>query len=194
MTHDDARTLDAVYEDGECVGCGALQSLGRHGPECCLVPLLALVQRQAEEIARLTGERDQAEARTCGVIGARGAKPHPLRIPWALAAKAWSVYAVRYGGQSLERINERGGFHVDELDEFVPGWREEVSEIAAAKAQLSQMREALTFIRGAGCENYTSGSCRDHPERNVYARYTADRWCDPCIADAALLGKEPETR
>lgn len=62
----------------------------------------------------------------------RGAKPHPNRIPWSVAEKAYSVYASRYGkSQSLERLAERGGFGPGEMDDFYPNWREECSELTA---------------------------------------------------------------
>lgn len=49
----------------------------------------------------------------------------PTSIPWSLAEKAYEVYSSKYGtSQSLERLAERGGFGLGELDEFVPGWRE----------------------------------------------------------------------
>lgn len=53
-------------------------------------------------------------------------------IPWAWAEKAYAVYSERYGReQSLERMAQRGGFGVEELDLFAPGWREHASEEAA---------------------------------------------------------------
>ena len=73
-----------------------------------------------------------SDARTFPIQAERGAAPHPLRIPWALAERAYSVYVGRYGqGQTLERLAERGGFAPSEMDEFVPGWREEADECAA---------------------------------------------------------------
>lgn len=37
--------------------------------------------------------------------------------------EAFAAYAARYGNsQSAERLAERGGFSVGELDMFVPGW------------------------------------------------------------------------
>lgn len=54
--------------------------------------------------------------------------PYPRRIPWAVAERAFSVYANRYGrDQSLERLAERGGFGPGEMDEFLPGWKDELS-------------------------------------------------------------------
>jgi hypothetical protein len=48
----------------------------------------------------------------------------PTNIPWSVAEKAYAVYAAKYGTrQSLERLAERGGFGVSEMDEFVPEWR-----------------------------------------------------------------------
>jgi hypothetical protein len=62
----------------------------------------------------------------------RGAKPHPLRIPWSVAELAYSVYSGLYGrDQSLERLAERGGFGPGEMDEFLPDWRERCDEIVA---------------------------------------------------------------
>lgn len=65
----------------------------------------------------------------------RGAKPHPLKIPWRLAELAYSVYAADYGkSQSLERLAERGGFGPGEMDMFVPNWREQCSEMVELKS------------------------------------------------------------
>lgn len=51
----------------------------------------------------------------------------PRTIPWSLAERAYIDYSRRYGtNQSLERLAERGGFGPTELDEHVPGWREEM--------------------------------------------------------------------
>jgi hypothetical protein len=84
----------------------------------------------------------------------RGAAPHPLLIPWSVAEKAYSVYAARYGrSQSLERLAERGGFGPSEMDEFLPGWRDEVSEITRLRKELADARtpprQTLTAQRWA---------------------------------------------
>jgi hypothetical protein len=47
------------------------------------------------------------------------------------------------------------------------------------------MREALLIIGGYGCANYTRGHC-EHAGRIRAADFTADAWCDACIANAAL--------
>ncbi len=67
----------------------------------------------------------------------------PLSIPWSVAEKAYGAYASRYGtDQSLERMAERGGFGVEEMDALYPPWRNEVSEITTLRAALSREREA----------------------------------------------------
>lgn len=69
------------------------------------------------------------------VMYERNSTPGPTTIPWTMADRAYSIYSARYGKeQSLERIAERGGFGAGELDEFIPGWREELSELAALRA------------------------------------------------------------
>jgi hypothetical protein len=82
----------------------------------------------------------------------RGAKPHPIRIPWSVAEKAFSVYSARYGrDQSLERMAERGGFGPGEMDLFLPGWRDEVAEITSLRAALAAVTkerdEAATWAK-----------------------------------------------
>jgi len=51
------------------------------------------------------------------------------------------------------------------------------------------MRAALQLIAARSCERLTSGpgSCWNQPIWYPEAPYTADRWCDGCIALAALL-------
>lgn len=51
------------------------------------------------------------------------------------------------------------------------------------------LREALELIAGerGSCEGFTTGpmSCKKAGRRRI-ARYSADRWCDRCIANDAL--------
>lgn len=61
---------------------------------------------------------------------------------------------------------------------------------------LADLREALEHIAGGQqCSNYTGPPyCRDpRSGRTRDARYGADRWCDTCIALAALGQREPDT-
>jgi hypothetical protein len=56
----------------------------------------------------------------------------------------------------------------------------------------AQMEAALRLI-GGDCERFTQGLCSDEPKYSPYCEYTADRWCDPCIARAGLAGTLPDT-
>lgn len=59
-------------------------------------------------------------------------------IPWSLHLEAYDAYRKKYGAQEalidLEGRGCRGGFGVVELDTFIPGWRDKVSEIGRLKA------------------------------------------------------------
>lgn len=69
----------------------------------------------------------------------------PAGIPWELHLEAYAAYCKRWGPQpaliDLEGRNCRGGFGTDELDEFVPGWRDRASEITALRAEVERLRE-----------------------------------------------------
>lgn len=59
------------------------------------------------------------------IQSSRFSRPHPLQIPWVIAELAYSVYAGKHGrSQSLEDLAERGGFGPEEMDRFLPDWRE----------------------------------------------------------------------
>lgn len=64
-------------------------------------------------------------------------------IPWALHLEAYDAYCTKYGAQpaliDLEGKNCRGGFGVEELDMFIPGWRDKVSEITKLKARIAEL-------------------------------------------------------
>lgn len=49
-------------------------------------------------------------------------RPAASQIPWWLAEIVYAEYSRRFGSiQSLERINERGGFGREEIIEFLKG-------------------------------------------------------------------------
>lgn len=76
-------------------------------------------------------------------------RPHPQTIPWPMAELAYSVYRYRHGSaQSLERLAERGGFGVSELDELLPSWRADLDSNVALERQVAASRAALEFIAG----------------------------------------------
>ena len=69
-------------------------------------------------------------------------------VPWDMGQRAYEGYSGEYGSsQSIERIAERGGFHPNEMDQFVPGWREELSEITALRAEVERLRKSTPVAR-----------------------------------------------
>lgn len=65
-------------------------------------------------------------------------------IPWDMHLEAYSVYCKKYGAQEALITGWcRGGFGTDELDMFIPGWRDRISRITALESQLQAMRTAL---------------------------------------------------
>jgi hypothetical protein len=72
---------------------------------------------------------------------------YPRGIPWSLHLDAYDAYCKKWGPQpaliDLEERNCRGGFSAGDLDEFIPGWRDKVSEIGSLKAEVAALRVAL---------------------------------------------------
>jgi hypothetical protein len=68
-------------------------------------------------------------------------------IPWSMHLEAYDSYCKQYGEQKalvdLEGCNCRGGFATEELDHFIPGWRDRVSEIGKLKARIVELEKAL---------------------------------------------------
>ncbi len=77
----------------------------------------------------------------------KAATPAPSSVPWEIAERAYSVYSARYGtSQSLKRLAERGGFHPGEMDDLLPGWRDEVNVFAQLRAELkAALRDAESW-------------------------------------------------
>jgi hypothetical protein len=69
-------------------------------------------------------------------------------IPWEMHLRAYEVYCKKYGPQpamvDLEGRGCRGGFHADELDAWIPGWRDELSTITAQKKRIAELEDQLT--------------------------------------------------
>lgn len=65
-------------------------------------------------------------------------------IPWSMHLRAYDAYCKKYRPQkALIEGGCRGGFGVGELDMFIPGWREELSEIATLKARIEELQSDL---------------------------------------------------
>jgi len=82
-------------------------------------------------------------------------------IPWPIHLEAYDAYRKKWGEQhaliDLVGRHCRGGFGVSELDEFVPGWRDRVSEIAKLRAEIERLRPFEAEIERLKAE-------RDRPE------------------------------
>ena len=62
----------------------------------------------------------------------------PLFIPWSIAEKAYKAYSKKYGtGQTMQRMADRGGFGVEEMDRFHPGWRGEMQYYTERNKRMS---------------------------------------------------------
>ena len=73
------------------------------------------------------------------------------RIPWSVAERAYDSYVANFGGrgQSLERVAERGGFYVGEMDQQLPGWREEctaIGKLAKLEAENAGLRARIANL------------------------------------------------
>jgi hypothetical protein len=87
-------------------------------------------------------------------------KPGPLKIPWAVAEKAYGVYASRYGrAQTLERLAERGGFSWGEMDDMYPAWRDETDAIAALRSALSSAQARVAELEATIRANDSIDEC-----------------------------------
>jgi len=84
-------------------------------------------------------------------------RPAPTSCPWSVADKAYSQYVIGCGRQqSLERLAERGGFGLEEMDRYYPGWEKDPAWTAApapaavreaVAEKISGMRVLLTRIK-----------------------------------------------
>lgn len=94
-------------------------------------------------------------------------------IPWSLHLKAYNAYCKKYSPQEalidLAARGCRGGFAVEELNMFVPGWRDEVEELSLLRTQVANLtaeraalRQAIMFFSSAvkGREPWTA-TCED---------------------------------
>jgi hypothetical protein len=69
-------------------------------------------------------------------------------IPWDLHLEAYSAYCKKYGPQqALIEGGCRGGFATGELDMFIPGWREKISALTAAKNRIRELEGLLRHFR-----------------------------------------------
>jgi DNA-binding transcriptional MerR regulator len=65
-------------------------------------------------------------------------------IPWAMHLRAYDAYCKKCGPQkALIEGWCRGGFSTNELDIFIPGWREELSQLTAQAAEIADLKKQI---------------------------------------------------
>lgn len=68
--------------------------------------------------------------------------------------RAYNEYCKRYGPQqALIEGWCRGGFGDTELDDLIPGWREEVSVLGQLRAENEKLRTELLALKRERTEN-----------------------------------------
>lgn len=113
----------------------------------------------------------------------------PLSVPWSVAEKAYGVYASRYGrSQSLDRMAERGGFGVTEMDDLYPAWREEVSEITHLRAALAETERERDEVKASLLQMAEGVSREFQFPRNASSTPT----CTACEVEGATIGSRPK--
>jgi hypothetical protein len=88
-------------------------------------------------------------------------------IPWSMHLDAYDAYVKGWSRQdALIDYNGRGcrgGFGTEELDQFIPGWREKVSEIEALRAEVDRLKSVEAELTRLKTE-------RDRPETANFLR------------------------
>lgn len=73
----------------------------------------------------------------------------PRGIPWEMHMRAYDAYVAKYREQTalinLYGRGCRGGFDTGELDMFIPGWRDELSERTALLERIAELEGALSL-------------------------------------------------
>lgn len=129
------------------------RSFGRRGKQWAIDAEIEWTA--ADLLTRLSAERDRLERELAKALAKPKEKRAPVQgwpesIPWDMHLRAYAAYSKRSSPQpallDLEGRNCRGGFGTEELDMFIPGWREELSERAALKTRAERAeaeRDAL---------------------------------------------------
>jgi hypothetical protein len=77
-------------------------------------------------------------------------------IPWSMHLRAYAEYCKRYGPQKAMIEGWcRGGFGAEELDMFIPGWRDEVSVLKQLKSEITALREENTKLKAENAQDHT---------------------------------------
>lgn len=95
-------------------------------------------------------------------------------IPWSLHLEAYDAYCKRYGRQqALIEGGCRGGFGTQELDRFIPGWRDKVSEIGRLKSRVAELESNLRAALAGSAEQSSSTQDAAYLERKIAASKAA---------------------
>lgn len=95
-------------------------------------------------------------------------------IPWSMHLRAYDVYSKKYAPQqALIEGSCRGGFGTEELDAFIPGWREELSELTYLRGMVQHL--TINLVTTARCLP------RDNPRRLKVLQWLVDNNMMPWV-------------
>lgn len=150
------------------------------------------VEMSAARAESAEARLEQQNERTAPVQG------YAPGIPWAMHLRAYAAYAKRYSPQrALIEGDCRGGFHADELDIFIPGWREELSGIHQLRAKVARLEQSEQE-RGEMKPTETCSVCGHaaHRRGDCWVAVGLDKHGDdamcPCIAHILAATPSPE--
>jgi len=103
-----------------------------------------------------------------------------------LAANGWVIL----GDDGRPLLVTQSDDHGDEIVATVQEHNRIVREL---RERLEALESALRHIDHHGCQNYTRGRCLDYSSRSKDAKYSAEAWCDACVAAEALWASQEGT-
>lgn len=159
-----------------------------------------------ELLGILAGARELPAPKRAPVQGLPGG------IPWHVHLEAYAAYCREHRPQPALIEGEcRGGFGIEELDAFVPGWRDRLNETPAQLAELQRLRDlaracyvglvaecdlpetwADAFLAALSGKPFTVDGLipfeRAKPAAEVDAEELWRRWCagDPSAGEEAI--------
>lgn len=101
--------------------------------------------------AEIAALRERAETAEAALVERKRAPVQGFAegIPWKMHLRAYDAYSKRYRAQpAMIEGGCRGGFSVNELDMFIPGWREELSPIKQAEAERDAALARVAELEG----------------------------------------------
>ena len=154
-------------------------------------PLIQELEKECTDLrSQLTEARSQIEELT-------REKRAPVQgfsagIPWSMHLRAYDAYCKKWGPQKalieLEGRNCRGGFSVSELDDFIPGWREELTEINQLKEEcrelLAQSKHKSQLLEEADSRNLELVRIIDRMKQAAEFHDWADSPCARAVMEA----------